>query len=124
MRTRSSIHAIRRTAPDAGLLPRRGRPDELGFALEPLGAAAMVIGRRYGLQPTSLWARVNVLTRSRLLTIRDPRQPAIWGAVLPGWRTASDHRVNAASTRAWATSREASATVGSWSIQEEMPAPS
>jgi hypothetical protein len=32
-------------------------------------AAAMVLGRRSGLQHTSLWARVNVLTRGRLLAM-------------------------------------------------------
>jgi len=47
----------------------RGRLDELGCALEHLGAAAMVIGRRFGLQHTSPWARVNVLTRGRLLAM-------------------------------------------------------
>jgi Domain of unknown function (DUF6431) len=54
---------------DQDALPAWGRPDELGCALEHLGAAAMVIGRRYGLQHTSLWARVNVLTRGRLLAM-------------------------------------------------------
>ena len=44
-------------------------PDELGCALEHLGAAAMVIGRRFGLQHTSPWARVKVLTRGRLLAM-------------------------------------------------------
>ena len=47
----------------------RVRPDELGCALEHLGTAAMVLGRRYGLQHTSLWARINVLTRGRLLAM-------------------------------------------------------
>jgi transposase-like protein len=54
---------------DQDALPARCRPDELGCALEHLGAAAMVIGRRYGLQHTGLWARVNVLTRGRLLAM-------------------------------------------------------
>ena len=54
---------------DQDALPAWGRPDELGCALEHLGAAAMVLGRRYGLQHTSLWARVNVLTRGRLLAM-------------------------------------------------------
>ncbi|HEX6521952.1 MAG TPA: hypothetical protein VF070_18390 [Streptosporangiaceae bacterium] len=35
--------------------PARVRPDELGCALEHLGAEAMVIGRRFGLEHTSLW---------------------------------------------------------------------
>jgi hypothetical protein len=54
---------------DQDALPTPGRPDELGCALEHLGAAAMVIGRRLGLQHTSAWARVNVLTRGRLLAM-------------------------------------------------------
>ena len=54
---------------DQDALPTRVRPDELGCALEHLGAAAMVLGRRYGLQHTSLWARINVLTRGRLLAM-------------------------------------------------------
>jgi len=54
---------------DQDALPAWGRPDELGCALEHLGAAAMVLGRRYGLQHTSLWARINVLTRGRLLAM-------------------------------------------------------
>ena len=54
---------------DQDALPAWGRADELGCALEHLGAAAMVTGRRYGLQHTSLWARVNVLTRGRLLAM-------------------------------------------------------
>ena len=54
---------------DQDALPAQVRPDELGCALEHLGAAAMVLGRRYGLQHTSPWARVNVLTRGRLLAM-------------------------------------------------------
>jgi hypothetical protein len=63
----TGIRAI--VAYDQAALPAWDRPDELGFALEHLGAAAMVIGRRYGLQHTSLWARINVLTRGRLLAM-------------------------------------------------------
>jgi hypothetical protein len=37
--------------------------------MEHLGAAALVLGRRYGLQHTGLWARINVLTRGRLLAM-------------------------------------------------------
>ena len=54
---------------DQDALPARVRPDELGCALEHLGAAAMVLGRRFGLQHTSPWARINVLTRGRLLAM-------------------------------------------------------
>ena len=54
---------------DQDALPARPRADELGCALEHLGAAAMVLGRRFGLQHTSAWARVNVLTRGRLLAM-------------------------------------------------------
>ncbi len=63
----AGIRAI--VAYDQDALPTRVRPDELGCALEHLGAAAMVLGRRYGLQHTSLWARINVLTRGRLLAM-------------------------------------------------------
>jgi hypothetical protein len=42
---------------------------ELGGALEHLAAAPMVTGRRPGLGHTSWWARINVLTRGRLLTM-------------------------------------------------------
>jgi poly(3-hydroxybutyrate) depolymerase len=45
------------------------RTDELGGALEHLAAAARVTGHRYGLEHTSWWARINVLTRGRLLTM-------------------------------------------------------
>jgi hypothetical protein len=44
------------------------RTDELGGALEHLAAAALILGRRHGLEHTSWWARINVLTRGRLLT--------------------------------------------------------
>jgi hypothetical protein len=53
-------------------LPDRVRPDELGCALEHLGAAAIAMGSRFGLQHTSPWARINVLTRGRLLTMPAP----------------------------------------------------
>jgi hypothetical protein len=45
------------------------RTDELGGALEHLAAAALVTGRGYGLEHTSWWARINVLTGGRLLTM-------------------------------------------------------
>ncbi len=64
------ITAIRAVvAYDQDALPARCRPDELGCALEHLGAAAMVIGRRFGLQHTSPWARVTALPRGRLLAM-------------------------------------------------------
>jgi hypothetical protein len=63
----TGIRAV--VAYDQDALPAWGRTDELACALEHLGAAATVIGRRYGLQHTSLWARVNVLTRGRLLAM-------------------------------------------------------
>jgi hypothetical protein len=43
--------------------------DELLAALEHLAAAALVLGRRHGLEHTCWWARINVLTRGRLLTM-------------------------------------------------------
>jgi len=63
----TAIRTIVASGQDA--LPAQARPDELGCALEHLGAAAMVIGRRPGLQHTSPWALINVLTRGRLLTM-------------------------------------------------------
>jgi hypothetical protein len=45
------------------------RTDELGAALEHLAAAALILGRRHGLEHASWWARINVLTRGRLLTM-------------------------------------------------------
>jgi len=45
------------------------RTDELGGALEHLAAAALVLGRRHGLEHTSWWARINMLTRGWLLTM-------------------------------------------------------
>ena len=72
---------------DQDALPAWGRPDELGCALEHLGAAAMVLGRRYGLQHTSLWARINVLTRGRLLAMA-PAGSA--GSAVPGSRLPAD----------------------------------
>jgi hypothetical protein len=47
----------------------KGQRERLGCALEHLGAAAMVIGRRFGLQHTSPWALINVLTGGRLLAM-------------------------------------------------------
>jgi hypothetical protein len=50
-------------------MPTRVRPDDLGCALEALGAAAMVLGDRFGLQRTSPWALINVLTQGRMLAM-------------------------------------------------------
>jgi hypothetical protein len=61
----AGIRAVVALGPEA--LPARARPDELGDALDALGAAAMAVGDRFGLQGSSLWARVTVLTRGRLL---------------------------------------------------------
>jgi hypothetical protein len=66
----TGIRAVVALDPDA--LPARVRPDELGCALEHLGAAAIAMGNRFGLQHTSPWARINVLTRGRLLTMPAP----------------------------------------------------
>jgi len=66
----TGIRAVVALDPDA--LPARVRLDELGCALEHLGAAAMAMGNRFGLQHTSPWARINVLTRGRLLTMPAP----------------------------------------------------
>ena len=66
----TGIRAVVALDPDA--LPARVRPDELGCALDHLGAAAMAMGSRFGLQHTSPWARINVLTRGQLLTMPAP----------------------------------------------------
>src|SRR5712691_4312041 len=63
------VTAIRAVVAAGHEMPARWPPGELGFALENLGAAAWVMGRRPGLQHTSPWARVNVLTRRKLLNI-------------------------------------------------------
>jgi hypothetical protein len=61
----TGIRAVAALDPDA--LPARARTDELGDALDALGAAAMAMGDRFRLQDTSPWARITVLTRGRLL---------------------------------------------------------
>lgn len=53
--------------PDA--LPARDRPSQLAYALDALGAAAMALGGRFGVQHASPWARVTVLTRGQLLNL-------------------------------------------------------
>lgn len=54
---------------DQDALPASSRLDDLGCALEHLAAAAVVTSDRHGLQNTSMWARINVLTGGRLLTM-------------------------------------------------------
>jgi transposase-like protein len=56
---------------DQELLPTRVFADPLACALDALGAAAVAMGRRLGLQGTDPWARAVVLTRGRLLSL-DP----------------------------------------------------
>jgi hypothetical protein len=63
----AGIRAVVALDPDA--LPARALPDEPGCALEHLAAAAIAMGGRLGLRQTSIWARINVLTRGRLLTM-------------------------------------------------------
>lgn len=63
----TGIRAVVALDPDA--LPARACPDGLGCALEHRAAAAMAMGDRFGLQHTSAWARINVLTRCRLLAM-------------------------------------------------------
>jgi len=52
---------------DQDAVPAPSGRGELGWALECLGAAAVVTGRRPVLEHVSLWAMINVLTRGRLL---------------------------------------------------------
>jgi transposase-like protein len=63
----AGIQAVVALDPDA--LPAQDRPGELACALDALGAAAMTLGDRFGLQHASPWARVTVLTRGRLLSV-------------------------------------------------------
>ena len=53
--------------PDA--LPAQARESELAYALDALGAAAMALDDRFGVQHASPWARVTVLTRGQLLNL-------------------------------------------------------
>ena len=52
---------------DQDALPAPAGSGELRFALECLAAAAVVTGRRFGVENVSPWAMINVLTRGRLL---------------------------------------------------------
>lgn len=63
----AGVQAVVRLDPDA--LPVQPRPDELAYALDALGAAAVALGGRFGLQHASPWARVTVLTRGQLLNL-------------------------------------------------------
>ena len=63
----AGVQAVVALDPDA--LPVQDRPSELAYALDALGAAAVALGGRFGLQHTSPWARVTVLTRGRLLNL-------------------------------------------------------
>ncbi len=52
---------------DPDLLPAGERTDPLTLALDALGAATLAVGRRFTHEKTDPWARINVLTRGRLL---------------------------------------------------------
>lgn len=52
---------------DPDVLPALDRADPLTLALDALGAAALAFGRRFDREDTDPWARINVLTRGRLL---------------------------------------------------------
>ena len=67
----AGVRAVVALDPDA--LPARILPSELAYALDALGAAAVALGGRFGVQHVSPWARVVVLTRGRLLGL--PRDP-------------------------------------------------
>jgi len=49
------------------LLPTRAYADPLALALDALGAAALAVSRRFAREDVDPWARINVLTRGRLL---------------------------------------------------------
>ena len=55
---------------DPELLPARALADPLASALDALGAAAAAMGNRFRLHGTSPWARIAVLTRGQLLSLR------------------------------------------------------
>jgi transposase-like protein len=63
----AGVQAVVALDPDA--LPARVLPGELACALDALGAAAMALGSRFGLQHASPWAQVVVLTRGQLLNL-------------------------------------------------------
>jgi hypothetical protein len=61
----TGIRAV--VACDQDALPAPSGAGELRFAMECLAAAAVVTGRRLGLEHVSIWAMINVLKRGRLL---------------------------------------------------------
>ena len=63
----AGVRAVVALDPDA--LPAQPWESELACALDALGAAAMALGDRFGLQHASPWARVTVLTRGQLLNL-------------------------------------------------------
>lgn len=63
----TGVRAVVALGQDA--LPARVLADPLAGALDVLGAAAVAMGNRFGLRETSLWARIAVLTRGRLLRL-------------------------------------------------------
>jgi transposase-like protein len=63
----AGVQAVVALDPDA--LPAQARPSQLAYALDALGAVAMALGDRFGVQCASPWARVTVLTRGRLLKL-------------------------------------------------------
>lgn len=54
---------------DPDLLPARVLAGPLGCALDALGAAAVAMGQRLGLETAGLWERIMVLTRGQLLNL-------------------------------------------------------
>jgi hypothetical protein len=54
---------------DPELLPARALADPLGCAVDALGAAAVAMDRRLGLDAADMWERIVVLTRGRLLSL-------------------------------------------------------
>lgn len=52
---------------DPQVLPDTARTDPLALAVDALGAAALAFGRRFAREGADGWARINVLTRGRLL---------------------------------------------------------
>jgi transposase-like protein len=63
----TGVRAVVALDPEA--LPVRVLADPLASALDALGAAAVAMGRRFGLHDAGLWARIAVLTRGRLLSL-------------------------------------------------------
>ena len=63
----AGVRAVVMLDPDA--LPARAHPSELACALDALGAAALALGGRFGVQHASPWARVTVLTQGQLLNL-------------------------------------------------------